>query len=173
MPDDFEGAFNALREMLRRHAQRMVVQADTPKDFVVATRALAPNGRPMWFGCVSVKKTAVTYHLMPLYFNPKLQAAVPPKLLARKQGKTCFNFKRPDPALFEILDDLTRHGREAWERQGLLDAGPIALENLDAALRAGGENPEKLKRLRKTKVRQAAKKRAATVRAKAAAARQR
>src|SRR4029079_17742113 len=60
MSSDFPGAFNALRDILRRHADGMVVQSDTPTEFVVATRALAPNGRPMWFGCVSLKKTAVT-----------------------------------------------------------------------------------------------------------------
>jgi hypothetical protein len=167
MSSDFPGAFNALRDILRRHADGMVVQTDSPTEFVIATRALAPNGRPMWFGYVSLKKSAVTYHLMPLYFNPKLQATVPAELLPRQQGKTCFNVKRPDPALFQMLDDLTRRGREAWARQGMLDAGPVSPERLDAALRAGGEDPEKLKRVRKTKGRQAAKKRAATVRAKA------
>jgi hypothetical protein len=164
MPADFPGAFDALREILKRHADGMIVQADTPTEFTVVTRAQAPNGRPMWFGCVSLKKSAVTYHLMPLYFNPKLQAAVPPELLRRKQGKTCFNFQRPDAALFAMLDELTRQGREGFVRHGLLEVGPVSQDRLAAAMRAGGEDPEALARLRRRKGRAAAAKRQSTTR---------
>ncbi len=41
-------------------------------------------------------------------------------------------------------------------------------EQFDAALRAGGEDPERIARLRKAKGKQAAAKRAATIRKKAA-----
>jgi hypothetical protein len=165
MTSEFQAAFDALRDILRRHAGGMIVQTDTPTEFIVATRSLAPNGKSMWFGCVSVKKTAVTYHLMPLYFNPRLQATVAPELLSRQQGKTCFNFKRPDAALFELLDDLTRRGREAWGRHGMLEAGPVTREKLDNALRAGGEDPASLARVRKNKGAAAAR-RAETIRTK-------
>lgn len=167
MAADSPAAFAALREILKNHSGGMIIQSDEPTDFTVVTRALAPNGRPMWFGCVSLKKSAVTYHLMPLYFNPKLQAAVPPELERRKQGKTCFNFQRPDPALFAMLDELTRRGREGFERQGLLAAGPVAAERLDAALRAGGEDPEAIARRRKSMAKAAAAKRSMTLRKKA------
>jgi hypothetical protein len=167
MASDFPGAFAALRGILRKHASGMVVQADTPAEFTVVTRALGPNGQPMWFGCVRAGRSAVSYHLMPLYFNPKLQAAVPEKLRPRKQGKTCFNFQRPDGELFEMLDELTRLGREGFERHGLLEPGQVKKEQFDSALRAGGEDPERLARVRKSKAKQAAKKRAATVKAKA------
>jgi hypothetical protein len=166
MTSEFQAAFDALRDILRRHAGGMIVQTDTPTDLIVATRALAPNGKPMWFGCVSVKKTAVTFHLMPLYFNPKLQGTVPAELLVRQQGKTCFNFKRPDTTLFELIDDLTRRGRAAWEQQGMLSAGPVTPEQLDSALRAGGEEPAAIARHRKYKGAAAATKRAETIRTK-------
>jgi hypothetical protein len=164
MASDFPAAFAALREILKKHSDGMVVQADTPTDFTLVTRALAAKGKPLWFGCVLLKKSAVTYHLYPLYFNPRLQAAVPPELLARKQGKTCFNFQRPEPDLFPKLDELTRLGREAFERNGLLKPGPVPPERFEAALRAAGENPEALARRRKVKGKQAAAKRAATIR---------
>ena len=166
MPNDFPGAFSALRDVLRKHADGMIVQVDSPTEYTVVTRAVGPNNQPLWFGCVRVGKSAVSYHLMPLYFNPKLQAAVPEKLRPRKQGKTCFNFQRPDGELFAMLDELTRRGREGYQRSGLLQPGPVTQEQFDAALRAGGEDPEKLARLRKTKGKQAAAKRAATVKAK-------
>lgn len=163
MPSDFAAAFAQLREIVRRHADGMIVQTDTPDDFTVVTRATAPNGKPMWFAAVLSKKSAVTFHLMPLYFNPALQSAVPVELGRRKQGKTCFNFQRPDAALFDQLDALTRQAREHWQRQGFLEEGPTGSARLNAALRAGGEDPEAIARLRKTKGRQAAAKRKATI----------
>src|SRR6185369_11425720 len=96
MASDFPGAFAALREVLKKHSSGMVVVKDSAVDYTLASPTIGPNKKPMWFGCVLLKKSAVTYHLMPLYFNPKLQAAIPAELLPRKQGKTCFNFQRPD-----------------------------------------------------------------------------
>jgi hypothetical protein len=161
---DFAGAFSALREILVRHADGMIVLADTPTEYTLATRALAPNKKPMWFGCVLSKKSAVTYHLMPLYYNPKLQSAVSPQLAARKQGKTCFNFKRPDAALFSQLDVLTKEGREQWQRLGFLEPGPIPPERFADALRAGGHDPAALTKVRAAKGKAAAAKRARTLR---------
>jgi hypothetical protein len=122
MPTDYPAAFAALRAIMKKHSGGMIVKSDKPDDFTLVTRATAPNGHPMWFGAVLMKKSAVTYHLMPLYFNPKLQAAVDPKLLARKQGKTCFNFQRPDDVLFAKLDELTAEARRQWETLGFLNA---------------------------------------------------
>jgi hypothetical protein len=167
MPSDFPGAFSALREILRKHSDGMVLQADTPTEYIVVTRATGPNNQPMEFGCVRRGKSAVSYHLTALYFNPRLQAAVPDELRPRKQGKTCFNFQRPDEALFAMLDELTRQGRDGFARHGLLEPGPVPRERMDAALRAGGEDPERIARVRKTKGRQAAAKRAATIKKKA------
>ena len=164
MASDFAGAFAALREILRRHSEGMVVKADTPSEFSLETRAIGPNGQRMWFGCVQWKKSAVTYHLMPLYFNPMLQAAVPAELLARKQGKTCFNFREPDDALFAEIDELTRMGREQWERAGFLQEGELSREKMEAAVRAGGEDPARIARLRTARGKAAASKRAATMR---------
>ena len=166
MASDFPGAFAALRDILSKHSDGMVVQSNTPTDFTVVTRALGPNGKPLWFGCVLLKKSAVTYHLMPLYFNPALEATIAPELLPRKQGKTCFNFQRPDPTLFVAIDELTRRAREQWERRGFLEGGPVAQERLDAALRAGGQDPQALAKLRKSKAKQAAARKSRAMRAK-------
>jgi len=112
---------------------------------------------------VMLKKSAVTYHLFPLYFNPKLQGTIPAELLPRKQGMTCFNFQRPDDALFSKLDGLTQRARECFERTGFLAAGPISREKLEDSLRAAGEDPAGIAKLRKTKGKAAAAKRAATL----------
>ena len=165
MPADFPGAFSALRAILKKHGAGMVVLTDTPTDYTLQTRATGPNKKPMWFGGVMLKKSAVTFHLIALYYNPALERTLPPALLARKQGKACFNFQRPDPELFAMLDALTEQVRRQWERHGFLEPGPISQERLGAALRAAGEDPVALAKLRRSKGRAAAKKRAATLRA--------
>ncbi len=170
MGKDFSSAFAALREILKRHSDGMIVHVDTPSDFTVITRAIAPQNRPLWFGAVLVTKSAVTYHLYPLYFNPALQAAVPAALEPRKQGKTCFNFQRPDAELFAQIEDLTRLGRLHYERCGFLKPGPLSQEQLETALRAGGEDSAAIARQRKLKGKQAAVKRAATLKKKKKAA---
>ena len=43
-----------------------------------------------------------------------------PSLRKRMQGKSCFNFKAPDKALFAELADLTRRGYEDYVRQGYI-----------------------------------------------------
>jgi hypothetical protein len=168
MPTDFPTAFAALRDILKKHAAGLIVVADTPTDFTVTSPAEAPNGKPLWFGCVLLKKSAVTYHLFPLYFNPRLQAAIPAELLPRKQGKTCFNFQRPDPKLFSQLDTLTKLAREGFERHGFLNPGAVSQEQFTTALSAAGEDPQALAKLRKAKGTAAAKKRAATIKKKRA-----
>ncbi|HKD35333.1 MAG TPA: hypothetical protein VKB78_00990 [Pirellulales bacterium] len=148
---------------MKRHCDGLTVQTDTPTSFEVITPSIGPNKKPIWFGAVYAKKSAVTYHLFSLYFNPALEAAVPPELLKRKQGKTCFNFQRPDSDLFAQLDKLTAMGRSNFERHGLLKAGPVTREQFEAMYQAAGGDTEALARRRKKMVRDAAKKRAATI----------
>ena len=45
-----------------------------------------------------------------------LAATIPPGLKARMQGKSCFNFRAEDPALFAQLEALTRNAAAAYAR---------------------------------------------------------
>jgi hypothetical protein len=47
---------------------------------------------------------------MAVYMFPKLRDGLSEKLQARMQGKSCFNFKALDEALFAELEDLTTQG---------------------------------------------------------------
>ncbi len=106
--NDFDAAFAALRAIMLRRPAGLVVTRDAPGDLVVRTEALdSKTGEPGWFGTVTVKKGYVAYHLMPLYTRPELADGLSAELAKRRQGKTCFNFKRPDPALFAELERLT------------------------------------------------------------------
>jgi hypothetical protein len=57
---------------------------------------------------------------MPVYGNPKLLEEYSPQLRARMQGKSCFNFKSVDDALFAELDELTGASFAAFRRAGFL-----------------------------------------------------
>jgi hypothetical protein len=144
MSKDYPGAFAALRAILAQHREGMSVLADTETNYTLVSPAIGPNGKPLWFGAVTSKKSAVTYHFMPLYYNPKLVASLSPALESRRSGKTCFQFQQPEPEVFEDLAELTRVGQEQWRRAGFLDRGPIPPERFTAAFRAAGGDPKTL-----------------------------
>lgn len=114
MSADFDGAFRELRPLMLRHASGLVVSRDVPGELEVRTQVEDPRtGEPGWFGSVTIKKSYVAYHLIPLYARPELADGLSPALTKRRQGKTCFNFKRAEPELFAELDALTRRAAEA------------------------------------------------------------
>lgn len=87
----------------------MVVTDDSPTNFTLKTSWLeARTNEPAWFGWIAIKKSYVAYHVMPLYALPALNEAVSAALEKRRQGKTCFNFKKTDDALFDELRKLTQ-----------------------------------------------------------------
>ena len=69
---------------------------------------------------VQISKAYVSYHLMPIYGAPNLCASLSKELKARMQGKSCFNFKMQDEALFKELAQLTAHGITAFRKAGFI-----------------------------------------------------
>ncbi|WP_206352336.1 hypothetical protein [Tautonia rosea] len=57
---------------------------------------------------------------MPVYLTPSLLESLSPRLKARMQGKSCFNFASVDPPLFQELSDLTKRGFESYKDQGFV-----------------------------------------------------
>lgn len=109
MADDFGQVHAELRAIMVAEAGGMTVARDLPGDLELRTPAIDPKtGELGWFGTVTVKKSYVAYHLMPLYADPGLADGLSDALAKRRQGKTCFNFKRIDAALFAELAALTR-----------------------------------------------------------------
>ena len=51
---------------------------------------------------------------MPVYMFPDLLKDISPELRKHMQGKSCFNFKKVEPDLFEELSELTRKGVERF-----------------------------------------------------------
>lgn len=109
MAEDFETVFTRLRSIMLEAAPGMVIAKDSAGALELRTPTIDPKTRqPGWFGTVTIKKTYVAYHLMPLYKQPTLADGISPDLARRKQGKTCFNFARSDENLFGELERLTR-----------------------------------------------------------------
>ena len=78
---------------------------------------------------------------MPIYMNPKLQAAISPDLKKRMQGKSCFNFTSVDQGHIAELKKLTKAGFDefkTWAKSWrAIDAAPDVAEVLGFSERRG------------------------------------
>ncbi|WP_438027539.1 hypothetical protein [Sorangium sp. So ce233] len=112
------GVFEALRSILKRRARDLVVVHDTPDNYYLDTRTKGPNGKPLFFGAARAGRAYTSFYLMPVYAHPELLGDVSPELKRRMQGKSCFNFKTSEPALFAELETLTGRCFERWKASG-------------------------------------------------------
>lgn len=109
MSENFADIFAELRAIMRAAAPSMIVTDDSPMNFTLKTGwTEGRTKQPAWFGWIAIKKSYVAYHLVPLYTLPALNDLVPATLAKRRQGKTCFNFKARDEALFDDIRQLTQ-----------------------------------------------------------------
>ena len=121
----FEATFRALRAILSRHAPPLIVQVDTATEYQLASPTHKDRvGRPLFVAAVQVRKTYVSYHLIPVYAAPSLLKGMSAGLRKRMQGKSCFNFTTVDAALVRELTALTAAAVDAaktlslpWEKQ--------------------------------------------------------
>jgi hypothetical protein len=107
---DFKTVFASLTKILKPYEKHLSVVPYRPEFYCLQTRAVGPNGKPVWFGAVRLGKNYVSYHFMPIYMNAALRKRVSPALKKRMQGKACFNFAEIDSALFRELAELTAAG---------------------------------------------------------------
>ena len=113
---DFEQIFSRLCEILRRQSGNLSIKDETPNRFSLIGGLHPKHKTAMPIAWTEVGKNYVSYHLMPIYGYPKLLESTSAKLRARMQGKSCFNFKAVDEALFEELERLTVNGFAAFKR---------------------------------------------------------
>jgi len=78
------------------------------------------DGYRTLFGGVEVKARYVTFQLMPVYAQPEMLCGISAGLRKRMHGKSCFNFKAVDDALFAELDGLVRTGIDRFAADGRL-----------------------------------------------------
>lgn len=120
---EFTTVFRALRAILVPYTKKRArVAHDTPTYYYVETTFPILRGKPTMFAAVRRGKSYVSYHLLPLYMNPRLQGKVPAELKRRQQGKACFNFAQPDRRLFAALSRLSRLAWADFEKLGRKEA---------------------------------------------------
>lgn len=130
MSTEFQSVFARLQDILKRHARRFTVGRDTADHYSLEAPA-GPATLRAWGGNVKrpmipvawvrIGKAYVSFHLVGVYGNTRLRDGMSNELKTRRQGKTCFNFKSNDEALFEELEQLT-----AQSIAGLIKAGYIS-----------------------------------------------
>lgn len=109
--DQFPETFAALRAILERHGKRLIVTADEPGNYQIASRTMVDRtGRPLFCAAVQIKKSYVSYHFMPIYADKTLRDEISPSLRKRMQGKACLNFTTIEPAHLKELSAITKKG---------------------------------------------------------------
>lgn len=118
MPDP---VFEVLKAIIQPYAGRLAVAVDTHDSYCLNTARPGTGRRPQRFGAVQVRKSYVSFHLIPVYIFPELLANLSPALRARMQGKSCFNFRRvPDVDIQQELARLVAHGIDRFAAEGLM-----------------------------------------------------
>jgi hypothetical protein len=106
----FTEVFKRLRSILARHVPPLVVSKDAARDYTVAVDFPSAPENARYFGGVNIRRSYVSFYLMPVYANPALVTGASAELMKRMQGKSCFNFSKVDEDLFEELAALTDRG---------------------------------------------------------------
>jgi hypothetical protein len=118
MTDGFEKIFSELRAILVRNAGKLSVSEDGATRYELQGGRHPKHGTPMPVAWVEIGKNYVSFHHMGIYAGPELLKEISKELKARMQGKSCFNFKAVDRALFAELEALTVRGFEVFRKMG-------------------------------------------------------
>ena len=122
MRSSLQDVFVSLKAILQPYAsQHGFIPSESDGRFAIASATKTDRiGRPLFIAAVEVNKRYVSYHLMPIYMNPTLLAAVSPELRKRMQGKSCFNFTKVDEPLFRELQALTARALATMKSAGFI-----------------------------------------------------
>ena len=110
--NDFPVLFEQLKQIIEPYAPKLTVTVDTPQAYSLDGPYSEKWKKPLFFSSVQIKKNYVSFYLMPVYLYPELLEDISPALKKHMQGKSCFNFKKVEPALFKELEDLTHRSVE-------------------------------------------------------------
>lgn len=105
--------FLKLKSILAIYEAQLNVLHNKSDNYYLNTPTVAKKAE--FFGAVQIKKSYVAFHLMPVYYHPELLNSVSEELKNRMQGKSCFNFKDINDALFEELNALTKTAFEKYK----------------------------------------------------------
>ena len=114
---DFTSVFEKLRAILKPFAPKLTVTADAQDAYSLDGPYSEKWRQKIFFGSAQVKKNYVSFYLMPVYMYPDLLNGISPDLKKHMQGKSCFNFKKVEPDLFQELSALTKKGYERLKKE--------------------------------------------------------
>jgi hypothetical protein len=117
---EFAAVFQALKGILQRQADRLSVAEDSPSHYSLEGGSHPKHKKPIPIAWVQTGKAYVSFHHMGVYARPELLDNVSQELRARMQGKSCFNFKAVDHALFSELEDLSLRAFDAFRTTGYM-----------------------------------------------------
>jgi len=112
---DNNNTFNKLKIILNQFEQNLSVIHDRADNYYLNTPTTGSNKKAEFFGAVQIKKSYVSFHLMPVYYYPNLLDDISTELKKQMQGKSCFNFKLIDENLFSELNALTKIAFEKYK----------------------------------------------------------
>ena len=115
--NEFPLVFERLKSILQPYAEHLTVKTDTPDTYYLDGPYSETWKKELFFGSAQIKKNYVSFYLMPVYMYPELLNNISPELKKHMQGKSCFNFKKVEPALFTELAELTRRGVEKFRKE--------------------------------------------------------
>src|SRR5574339_1115191 len=114
--NDFPVIFEQLKQIIEPYAPKLTVTVDTPHAYSLDGPYSEKWKKVLFFSSVQIKKNYVSFYLMPVYLYPELLEDISPALKKHMQGKSCFNFKKVEPALFEELSQLTKRSSERFKK---------------------------------------------------------
>jgi hypothetical protein len=117
---EFTAVYQRLRAILQPYEDYLMVTADNGDSYSLDADYSEEYEKPVFFAAAMLKKNYVSFYLMPIYIYPELMDGISPDLQKHMQGKSCFNFKKVDDALFEELADLTRRGFDRYMLENLV-----------------------------------------------------
>lgn len=116
----FQTTFKVLKTALKEHEKNLTIKANKNDTYYLYAGYSEKYKREIYFGGVEIKKNYVSFHLMPVYVNPKLLNDISPELKKRMQGKSCFNFNTIERDLLKELTALTNKGFEYYKKEGMV-----------------------------------------------------
>jgi hypothetical protein len=117
---EFELAFQGLRKILKPYDTKVRVIKDGPGCYLSESASIRYLGKPVMFASIT-SKSYVAFHLFPVYVFPDLVKGISPELKRRMQGKTCWNFKKPEELLFAELGRVVEASFQRFAELGKRD----------------------------------------------------
>ena len=116
---DFPLVFEKLKSILKPYETGLHITANTTEAYSLDGPYSEKWKKELFFGSAQIKKNYVSFYLMPVYMYPDLLREIGPELKKRMQGKSCFNFKKVEPELFQELEDITKKSYERFQKEEL------------------------------------------------------